>query len=188
MSDSEIIRLIKKREHTQAIECLYKNYPAFKAAFNKAGGRSYCAADIYQEALYIFIQKASKDDFVLSCSINTYLFGVCKNLSYDYFRNKNKEVTLEFDSDDEPFESDSIDSLIEDERKYNALDKALIKIGAKCLEILSMFYYQNLPMTVIAEKLGFRSENSAKTQKYKCIEKARSLTINVLSERRTEMI
>jgi len=187
MSDAEIIQLIRNKEQTSALECLYRNYPVYKSVFIKSGGNASNAADIYQEALYILIQKISDEKFILSCSINSYLFGICKNLSHEYFRNKDKEVVIEFNTDTDAEEPDFLEPFIEEEKKYSALDKALIKIGERCISILSMFYTQQLSMAEIAANLGFRSEKSAKTQKYKCIEKARNLTLNVLSEIKAEI-
>ncbi len=76
----------------------------------------------------------------------------------------------------------SVEEFFEEEQKYQALDDVLIKVDKKCLDILKMFYYQKLSMKVIASKLGFKSETSAKTQKYKCLEKARKLISGVFSK------
>ena len=48
-----------------------------------------------------------------------------------------------------------------------------------------MFYYQKRSMKTIASELGFKSETSAKTQKYKCLEKARKLISSVFNKTKT---
>lgn len=185
MSDLEIIGFIRQGNHAKALDRLYHNFPAFKNSFKKSGGNSSDAGDIFQEALLILIEKLSDKNFKLSCSINSYLFAVCRNLSYEYFRAKGKTASLEFGTEDTGYEIDSSEAFLEKEKQYKALDSILMRIGKKCMEILSLFYQKGLSMTEVAIKLGFKSETSAKTQKYKCIEKARNLTESVMSELQT---
>jgi RNA polymerase sigma factor (sigma-70 family) len=186
MSDPEIIELIRQEKYSQVLDELYQNYPVFKNSFKKAGGNSSDATDIFQDALLILIQKISDADFKLNCHINTFLFGICRNLSHEYYRKKGKQSSMQIDIE-EPFnESESIESFIEQENRYKALDRILLKIGKKCMEVLSLFYIQDLSMSEIAKRMGFKSEVSAKTQKYKCIEKARELTQIVLLELKSE--
>jgi hypothetical protein len=45
--------------------------------------------------------------------------------------------------------------------------------GQKCMEILKAFYYDNLPVNVIAGLFGYSGVRSATVQKYKCMEKVR---------------
>ncbi len=49
------------------------------------------------------------------------------------------------------------------------------KIQDRCKQLLRLFYFENERMAEIAKKMGFSSEKSAKTQKYKCMEKAHQL-------------
>lgn len=186
MSNQKIIELIKKGEHSLALDVLYQNYPAFKNSFIKAGGKKHDADDVFQDALLIFIKKVSIHDFQLTCSINSFLFGICKNLSLEYFRKTGKVSSIVLDID-ESFNMEETEAFIEKERKYAALDKILKSVGRKCMEILELFYISGLKMVEIAEKLGFKSETSAKTQKYKCIAKARKLTEKVMLDIKAEL-
>lgn len=61
-----------------------------------------------------------------------------------------------------------------------ALEVVMNQIGDKCRDLLKAFYYEKLPMTQIAWRLGFKDDNSAKSQKNKCMDKARDLAKEVL--------
>jgi len=174
MSDQKIIDLIRKGKHSTAIAKLYKIYPAVESHILASGGNETDAQDIFQDALLIFIKKISNFDFWLSSSISTFLFGICKNLNYERMRKSMKKKSNELQLQDEDI-TNSIELFVEEEKKYKELDEVLVKIDKKCLKILQMFYYQKLSMKVIAENLGLKSETSAKTKKYKCLEKARKL-------------
>lgn len=185
MTDQRIIDLIKNGRHSRALDKLYKIYPAVIKYVKESGGSLADAEDIFQDALVIFIEKASHPDFILSSSISTYIFGICKNLSREKRRMYQKEK-LKATEGKGGEDARTIDDFLEEERKYQALDKILIKTGKKCLELLKMFYYDKFSMKVIASRLGFKSETSAKTQKYKCLEKARGLTAQVLTNTQNE--
>jgi len=181
MSDQVIIELIKNGRQSKALDKLYKIYPAVKKHVIDYGGTKADAEDIFQEGLMIFIEKINEPDFKLSSSISTFLFGICKNLNRENSRRTRKIVDDEPEQEDEDIIID-IEDFLKKERKYQALDEVLLKVDKKCLKMLKMFYYQKLSMRVIASKLGFKSETSAKTQKYKCLEKARNLISSVFNK------
>ncbi len=184
MTDQRIIDLVKSGRHSRALDKLYKIYPAVLKYVKESGGSLADAEDIFQDAMVIFIEKVSHPNFVLTSTISTYVFGICKNLSREKRRMHQKEVMKSSEEKDE--ETKTIDDFLEEERRYLALDKVLIQTGEKCLELLKMFYYDRVSMKVIASRLGFKSETSAKTQKYKCLEKARNLTAQVLTNTQNE--
>ena len=134
------------------------------------------------------MQKLDDSDFQLTCSVNTFLFGICRNLSLEHFRKKGKEVNILLGDNEDIREHVNVEGSIERETQLSALDRILQSVGQKCLEILTLYYHQGLRMKVIAERMGFKSETSAKTQKYKCIEKARELSVDTLKNIQGELI
>jgi len=187
MTDQEIVALIKNGKHSQALEKLYKIYPAVQKYALECACSITDAEDMFQDGLVIFIEKTERQDFKLTASISTYLFGICKNLCREKQRNFSRKTMKENELEHDELSTD-IDELLEEERKYKALDKILIESGKKCMDLLKMFYVSNLSLKVIASSLGFKSETSAKTQKYKCLEKARNLTATILMEQKQTTI
>ncbi len=187
MLDKKIIDLIRNNQHSKALNKLYKIYPAILKYVTEYGGTESDAEDIFQDGLLVFMNKINDINFQLSSSISTYIFGICKNLNKENIRKTsriiNKEPQLQYDE-----YAKSVEEFLEEEQKYQVLDKVLIKGDKKCIKLLKMFYYEKLSMKVIASKLGFKSETSAKTQKYKCLEKIRSLASTVLSKIKTTVL
>ncbi len=178
MTDQKIIDLIRSTGYSKALNQLYKNFPKVLAYVLKVGGKKQDAEDIFQDSLLICIEKIRSQDFSLSSSLSTFVIGVAKNKTREHLRSSNKYIEVE---GSEILEDNyELNDIIEEEKKYKALDKILLKIGKKCMDLLIMFYHKKIKMKSIAESLGFKSETSAKTQKYKCIEKARKLTASVL--------
>ena len=181
MSDQKIIDLIKNGKHSKALDKLYKIYPAVEKYVTDYGGTKMDAQDIFQDGLLIFIGKISDTNFQLSSSISTFVFGICKNLNRENTRRTSNKIN-EVPEPHNDEHAKSVEEFLAEEQKYQELDKILTKLDKKCLKMLKMFYYQKLSMKVIASKLGFKSEASAKTQKYKCLEKARKLISSVFGK------
>ncbi|MDB5011483.1 MAG: polymerase subunit sigma-70, partial [Mucilaginibacter sp.] len=91
--------------------------------------------------------------------------GTAKNLWLKKYRENCQNMPL-----------DNIDvTLTEDESSPSAqrLMHFLATAGKKCMELLTGFYYDRLPLTKIATQFGYSGVRSATVQKYKCLEKVR---------------
>ena len=178
MNDQRIIQLLREGERVRGFQKLYRNYPAIKKLILSKGGTKTDAEDVFQEALIIFYKKARTENFELTASIGTYLYSVSRFIWKDELKRRNKNREVEIESDLTPFHEELI-GLVERESKIKQAELILKQIGDRCLQILKLFYYDKLSMRVIAGKLGFKSENVAKNQKYKCIEKAKQKFANL---------
>jgi DNA-directed RNA polymerase specialized sigma24 family protein len=79
-TDQEIIQGLKSGE-SYAVKYLAKDYlPVIRYYISKNNGNEEDAKDIFQDALYIIIEKIHNNDFVLQGTLSTYLFAICKNL------------------------------------------------------------------------------------------------------------
>jgi RNA polymerase sigma factor (sigma-70 family) len=173
MTDQDIIRLIRDDKYSPAMKSLYTYLPVVKKFVLKNNGTRQEAEDIFQEGLVIFCNKIQKPDFLLTCSINTYVYSVCKLLWLDELKKKNKTIKNDFIELTDENLVDEINSDIADDESMKQAQEAVMKLGEKCKEILELFYFKKLSMKEIANKLGFASEKGAKNQKYRCIEKAK---------------
>lgn len=171
MQDQEIIDLIRKGRREKPIKQLYKEFPKIKNNILKSGGNKIIAEEIFNDSLMLLIEKVSNPDFVLTSKLTTYLFGINRFLWKNELRKQNKHHELEW-TDTLIISADDIDYNEEKEEKLNKMEQILSTISDKCKQIINLFYYQNMKMVEIAERLGYTSVNSAKTQKYKCMERA----------------
>jgi RNA polymerase sigma factor (sigma-70 family) len=170
MNDSEVLLQLQSSTRRKAMTRLYKYYPQVKAMIKAKGGNAQDAEDVFQEGLIILCRKANESGFELTSSLDTYLYSVCKNLWNNQARKKRDTGLGEFEiAGDES----GLEAAIQKEEKIKAIEAVLLDIGERCLQLLKAFYYQSLKMSEIARKMDFKSENVAKNQKYKCLEKAR---------------
>ncbi len=146
----------------------------------KNSGSDDDARDVYQDGMMeVVLQIRGGRLDQLSSRLSTYLYSVCYYKWIDRLRQKGKTMRTGFEDDLET----AVIEEEEDSAPYlPALEKVLMQIGEKCMQLLKAFYYEKLTMTQIASKLGFADDNSAKSQKNKCMDKARFLGKNVLKQ------
>lgn len=169
MTDQEIIQLIEQREENRALLDIYKGFSMIEKSLLKIGASKVQAMDIFQEALYLFVQKVQKGNFVLTAKLSTYLYSVCRHIYLNEIKAEGKQKVA-----DEEFIRIESDYDWEFENCNRLAEQAFKKLGEKCQQILIAYYYKQQNMKAIAKAFGFGSEKSARSQKYKCLEKAKS--------------
>lgn len=173
MRDDRIVGLLKENRFTEAGAELYAYFPVVKKLVLKSNGSREDAEDVYQDGLMILMQKVKSPDFVLSSSLKTYLYSVCRYVWSDRLRQRERMLLTDVNriADPNPVEEDG---LLKREEEDRLSEKAFLRLGDKCRELLVMFYFRKIPMKDIAVQLGFSSEKVAKNQKYRCLEKAKA--------------
>jgi len=141
---------------------LYKKaFPAVAKYVSRMGGSFDEAKDVFQDALVVYYEKS-----VVAKPANhtAYLVGIAKHLWLRRYRGESQNIPL-----------DNIDLSTDEEEipSGNRLMHFLESAGKKCMELLRGFYYDQLPLTEIAEQFGYSGVRSATVQKYKCLEKVR---------------
>lgn len=160
--DSDIINSIKKGDES-ALDYLYKkNYKMMVNLVMKNNGTEDEAKDVFQDALIVFWQKTISGELIMTSKISTYLYSICQNLWRKELDRKskltNEQAEFGFDEDNTFFANE----------KIKAIHDCLNQLGDGCKKILSYYYFDDLSMLDIAEKMGFANADTAKTKKYKC--------------------
>ncbi len=180
MTDQEIIASIREGDRNKAIRFLYKEFPKIKALIVKSGGNKSLASEIFNDSLMLFIEKVENPAFKLTSKATTYLYGINRFLLKNELRKQNKHHDLEW-SDTLIISEQDLEYDYEKEEKLKLMEHVLTKISEKCQKIFELFYFKHQSMETIAHELNFTSKNSAKTQKYKCLQKAYELSMKELT-------
>lgn len=170
MTDQEIIILFTQGKREKAFTKLYGEWPKTRRLVKQLGGNTHDARDIFHDALYVLFNKLETRQFTLTGSLNGFIYQTARNLCLEKLRKENR---LRGTTQDIPDQPDTDDHAAHDEQ-LNMAERALEKLAEKCREILRLFYWEKRPMQYIAQKVGLKSEQAAKTQKYKCLEAARN--------------
>lgn len=171
MKDEEIIQQIRSGKPDTAIKVLYKEFPKVCGLIIASGGDKSEARATFHDALIVVMEKVQDPTFVLTCKLTTYLFGVNRLLWKNTLRKLNSAREVEW-SDTLILTNEDLGLNEEQESLIEVMEKVLSRITDRCREMLQRFYFKSESMTEIASAMGFTSVNSAKTQKYKCMEQA----------------
>lgn len=175
MKDEQIIQLFRDADRVAAFQRLFKYYGAIKSHILKNSGSVQDAEDVFQDALIILYNKTQSPEFKLTSSLETFLFGIAKNIWSEKIRKKQKDATASV-----AFQSSKLENS-DDEYRNSVAERAIQFISQQCREILELFYLKRKTMEEIALLQSYSSVNAAKTAKYKCLEKAKSEFQNILN-------
>jgi|SRR5690554_6820377 len=136
------------------------------------------ALDIYQDsiiALYENILSGKLTSF--TSSLKTYLFAIGK---YKIYNSLKVKVIIE-DIDDYEFllKEESDDEFLLREENVKKLQQAYQTLGGKCQKVVKLFYYENLTIEEIKDRLGYASKDVVKSQKSRCIKQIRELLLKL---------
>ncbi|HZY78079.1 MAG TPA: sigma-70 family RNA polymerase sigma factor [Cyclobacteriaceae bacterium] len=127
------------------------------------------AEDAWQQTIVIFYENVVSGRLQeLSSSEKTYLFAIGKNKLREFNRTQMREQELgEFDTAEdaapEPLDQQMLEKAV----------ACLDALGEPCRSLLVEFYYHRSSMDQIVARLGYRNEDTAKSQKYKCLVRLR---------------
>jgi len=160
----------------KALEVIYKKYYRMmtKMVISNSGTEEE-ARDVYQDALVVFWQKARSGNLVMTSKISTYIYSICQNL---WRKELDRKKRLTNEQKDAPLHMD-----VESQERDKIIAQCLNQLGESCRKVLMYYYFDEMSMQEIAEKLGFANTDTAKTKKYKCKQKLDELVKTQYSER-----
>jgi RNA polymerase sigma factor (sigma-70 family) len=175
LDETEIFERIKKGDE-KALELIYKKYYRMmtKLVITNSGTEEE-ARDVYQDALVVFWQKARSGNLVLTSKMSTFIYSICQNL---WRKELDRKKRLSNEEKDTPTTMD-----MDSAEREKIMAKCLDQLGETCRKVLMYYYFDEMSMQEIAEKLGFANTDTAKTKKYKCKQKLDELVKSQYSEK-----
>ncbi|WP_397364308.1 RNA polymerase sigma factor [Olleya sp. R77988] len=170
MSDQKILEFFKTGQRDKAFKQLYKLYPKIEKLILSKGGKKADASDVFQEALIILNRNLEKTDFKLTASFYTYLYSVSRFVWKDMQNKFSSQELQDLKADDV-----KLFQHVLEEKKYQFAEHAFTQLGARCQQLLQLFYHSKKSFKDIANEMQFKSEKIAKNQKYKCLKKAKDI-------------
>ncbi len=169
LNNRQLIQKLRSEE-SSAYGVLYDTcFPSIKYYVTSNSGSDAEAADVFQEAVIVLVQKMRMDDFELTSSVKTYLFSVAKNLWLKQLRQGKKELNREASFWDTAGDQLAAETSIEPqhEKQVHTLMKV---ITVHCKRILDFLFFKNQSMEKLMALMGWKNKHTADNQKYKCIQ------------------
>lgn len=166
-----ILQRITEQNKEDLIRKAYKEYfPLVRKYVCSNKGDVDDAKDVFQEALIKVIstpEKFGNPDY----NEKAMILAIARNKWIDKVRRANNfsrktDQIIEF----ERANYSTSDALFQSE-KNKKIEEVFSSLGERCKELLTNTFFYNYSMKEIAELMNFSSEDSAKTQHYKCKQK-----------------
>lgn len=162
---------------TEAIEWVYDSIqPMIIKWMIARGAQESIAEDVFQEGMMVLYHQCRKDSFKLTSKVSTYLLAVCKRLWYKQIEQNKRTVLQESFNDEGALVSDEeINAIEQKEIDFLNLEAAMVMLGSPCKELLEAFYLHGDNMQELATKFNYTNSDTAKTQRYKCMNRLRKI-------------
>ena len=141
------------------------------------------AKDAYSDAVIAVAEQIAANKFRGESKLSTYLYRIFYYKCVDIIRQRPtlRKVALQEAEDFERPEPDALDQLVQEEQ-LGELEQYLKQIGVKCRQLLLDWGYWGYSMGEIAERMGFKDNKSAISQKHKCMKKLKSILSKKISQ------
>ncbi|MEK6479383.1 sigma-70 family RNA polymerase sigma factor [Catalinimonas sp. 4WD22] len=145
--------------------------------------------DIFQESIIVLYENSQEEGFVLTSKLCTYLCAICKYKGLTWLRKngkgQNQENMENFADDNEgeefvyeekneggaPILPEEDSNLPSEEKIREAIDS----LGSPCKDLILAVYYHKTRMEELREEFGYKTLNSVKVAKHKCMERLKKI-------------
>lgn len=171
-NSAEVIRKIQLGDR-QVMKDLYKALrPSFISFLKQYDVDDETMKDIFQDSMIAFYKSVVNNKYdPTKSSLKTYIYTIGKYKVIDWAKKHNLHASLP-----------ALPPTPEVDLGYKELTprQILLKhnfvlLGAKCQEIIRLFYYRGLSLKDIVQRGYYKDENSVKSQKSRCISQLRAL-------------
>ncbi|GAA5219823.1 RNA polymerase sigma factor [Membranihabitans marinus] len=151
-----------------------ENFSKISKFVQDNNGNTADAEDLFQDTMMVLVEKLKNDDFVLTASVNTYVFAISKNLWTKKLQDEEYHLTLD-ELNGSDFQ-DQIDAAIINELSLmEKLKRYLNKITDHCHRLINDMFFKGKTIERIQSEYGYTTRHNAHNQKYKCIQQIRKV-------------
>jgi RNA polymerase sigma factor (sigma-70 family) len=167
-TDARILDMIRRGEEDALLMLHSSNHRAVTAFVTRNSGTSDDAEDMLQEALVILWERVRAGRFTYNARLDTFVFATVRNIWFRQLARKRREVSGAVDPETHADHGPSVLDRLIDEEDAQRVQDALSRLGEPCRELLLLFYWEELSMQEIADRLGLLNAETAKSKKYQC--------------------
>ncbi len=168
--------LIHSGQDNKAIALLYKySFPKIKSYIAGNSGNLQDAEDVFQDTIIIFYKYVKSKKFDESNDVDAIVYTIARNLWINRVKRSRKVAFQEEIVEVKDFEPAMAERDIIDAERKEFIYNTFGQLGAKCKDILVQVIYYQASMKDLVKILGYSTEDSAKTQHYKCKQKLMEL-------------
>src|SRR5689334_5527693 len=161
LPDAELVANLRSgKRMDESIKAIYRDYFNLLCLYvtNNSGSRQ-DAEDIFQEVVVTFIDLVQHDKFRGESSVKTFLFSLNRHTWLNELKRRGRALAREekYEKGQERSEAD-ISHVMNQREARKQVSDLVNRLGEVCKKILVMFYYENLTVREMHERLNFENE------------------------------
>ncbi len=159
----------------QALAEVYRsNRPMVMQWVQRNSGTEAEAKDVFQEAMIRFFENVRASRFKGESLVSTYLYSIARFVWLNRLKRRQIEQKITADYPEEPTATPFMERFLEAEEEAEIF--ALFNhLGENCKQLLIASIYYQYSMEEICTQLNYSSNQVARNQKYRCLQKLRAL-------------
>jgi len=166
-SDQELLEGIIDGD-PQVLKLIYtENFPGIRHYVFLNSGNEDDAKDIFQESLILLYNKIKSPDFILSSSLETYLYSICRFVWLKELSSRKKYVIIENEDLSIISDEKEIIEILERNERLSLYREKYKELSDDCKRVLKMFL-NNIPTKEITQAMGYRSDQHTKNRRFRC--------------------
>ena len=177
----DIVQDFLQADINRPVRYLYEHYYADAATeIRLKGGSEEDAADIFQEAVLILIDKIKSGKFREESSVKTFLVGISRNLWLFEKRTRDRRNVREMhftlnEAGNTGFSDEDFQDRIFSRPNTDTMQRIFEQVGELCSKILVGFYYNKLSMKDLLQQFHYDNEQVLRNRKAKCMKKLKKI-------------
>lgn len=171
-SDEELIASLKSgKAIDDPVKYIYKaHFYLLSNYIEQNNGSREDAEDVFQEAILTFISLVQMDKFRGESSVKTFLYAINRNIWLNELKKRGRqEKRIQNFSIELADPSIDVQQHINNREARKQVYDIIDSLGEICKKILLAFYYENLSVSEILQKLDYQNEQVVRNKKAKCM-------------------
>jgi RNA polymerase sigma factor (sigma-70 family) len=178
-SDEAIVEGLRLRKDN-IIKYVYKEfYSMARHLIVNNSGNDQDAEDVFQDALVVVYKRIITDELSLNSSFKTFIYSVCRNIwlqRLEKLKKQNHEF-VDFETIIAIPESTFEEINDIENKKQKLYQLHFLNLSEDCQKVLQLFL-KKISLREIANIMGYKTENYAKTRKFNCKEELKTRILN----------
>ncbi len=133
--------------------------------------------DVFSDVVLDFYENIKRGKYSKQAALKTYLFTMGRNKIINIIKKRSMHFTKEPEIISGVEERSTINPILEQQKneQEEVVKTMMNELCEDCQQVLTKFYYHKMSMEEIAEKMGYKNANVAKSKKNVCYKKLRRL-------------
>jgi RNA polymerase sigma factor (sigma-70 family) len=166
-SDQTLLKGLLEGREEIVLELYRKSFGTVRHFILSNHGAEEDVKDLFQDAIMVIFQKARRNELQLSCSLNTYIYSVCRNLWLKELSLRGRTVHHYENAEEITDEDSDIELWQHYNERITFYRKIFEELSEDCKRILKLFI-SGESIRNITKIMGYSSEQYTKNRRYRC--------------------